>query len=74
MQVIKKHVQVDGKVYTAILVDGECAGIYGTRYAVSSWGWRSGRDKIYTEVVFRLRMNGRIAKKALKALKASEEK
>ena len=68
MQVIKKHVRVDGKVYTAILVDGDCAGIYGTRFAVSSWGWRSGRDKIYTEVVFRLSMTGRIAKKVLKAL------
>jgi hypothetical protein len=68
MQVIKQNVQVDGKVYTATLIDGKCVSIAGSRYAVCTRGWRSGRDKIFTEVFFNLAMNGRIAKKVLKAL------
>jgi hypothetical protein len=74
MQVIKQNVRVDGKVYTATLIDGQCVSISGSRHAVCTWGWRSGKDKVFTEVFFELTMSGRIAKKVLKALQASEEK
>jgi len=74
MKVTKKTVTVDGRQYTARLIDGECVGIEGSRFIVSTWGWRHGKDRIYTETFFDLAMNGRIAKKVLKALQAESTK
>ncbi len=71
MNVIKKKVSVNGRPYVATIIDGECASIEGSREAVCTWGWRHGKDRIYTEVFFKLSMNGRIAKKVLKALAAA---
>jgi hypothetical protein len=74
MKVTKKTVMVNGRGYTAMLIDGECVSIEGSREIVCTWGWRSGRDRIYTEVFFKLSMNGRVAKKVLKALKTESTK
>lgn len=70
VNIIKKKVSVDGRTYTATLIDGECISIQGSRNAVCSWGWRMGKEKIVTEVFFKLVMSGRVAKKVLKALEA----
>jgi hypothetical protein len=70
MNITHKTVSVDGRQYRAKLIDGKCVSIEGSREAVSAWGWRHGKDRIYTEVFFNLAMRGRIAKKVLKALEA----
>jgi hypothetical protein len=69
VNVEKKKVMVNGREYTARFIDGECTAIEGSREVVSTWGWRHGKDRIYTEVFFNLNLKGRIAKKVLKALK-----
>jgi hypothetical protein len=74
MKVTKKTVMVNGRGYTAMLIDGECVSIEGSRFAVSTWNWRYSKDPIYTEIFIKLDMNGRIAKKVLKALKAESTK
>jgi hypothetical protein len=69
VNVAKKKVMVDGRLYTACFIDGECTSIEGSREVVSTWGWKHGKDRIYTEVFFKLSLKGRIAKKVLKALR-----
>jgi hypothetical protein len=70
MNITHKKVMVNGRLYTARFIDGECISIQGSREIVSTWGWRHGKDRIYTEVFFDLTMKGRLAKKVLKALQA----
>jgi hypothetical protein len=65
----KKKVMVNGRLYTARFIDGVCASIEGSREVVSTWGWKHGKDRIYTEVFFKLNLQGRLAKKILKVLK-----